>query len=338
MTNAAKTLIVPFDTGAMPAPSGDWAFLNAVAHAPVRDLFADAGLICEQPDRPAFVDLQRAGHDVVASLPGAPGSRFDGALVLVGKHKRLNQHTVARASGLTRPGAPVLVAGDKTLGIASLRKWAAGHVAITGGWSKHHAQVFHFAADPDAFADAAPLATEPMPGFVAAPGMFSPDRVDDGSALLAEHIDGRVAGAVADFGAGWGYLAARIAQQGAPRSLDVIEAYRPALDAALANIAPLAGDLPVAGRWLDITSEPLPRRYDWIVMNPPFHTGRASAPELGLRFIAVAAGALEPGGRLLMVANRQLPYEKMLAGLFAQTNLLAGEAGFKVIEAARPKR
>ena len=58
-------------------------------------------------------------------------------------------------------------------------------------------------------------------------------------------------------------------------------------------------------------------------------------PELGKRFIEVAASTLPSGGRLLMVANRNLPYERTLNEKFRTTQLLAERDGFKVFEAAK---
>ena len=81
-----------------------------------------------------------------------------------------------------------------------------------------------------------------------------------------------------------------------------------------------------------------------IVSNPPFHTqGRADRPDIGRRFIAVAAEALKPGGRLWLVANRHLPYEEVLNASFGSVRTVAQQDGFKIIEAvkalpARPER
>ena len=69
--------------------------------------------------------------------------------------------------------------------------------------------------------------------------------------------------------------------------------------------------------WIDLLSEPVERRYDAIVMNPPFHRSRAAEPEIGAGMIRAAAKALKPGGRLFMVANRQLPYEPILSAAFS---------------------
>ena len=84
--------------------------------------------------------------------------------------------------------------------------------------------------------------------------------------------------------------------------------------------------------WHDATCG-LPQRYDTIVSNPPFHQGRADLPELGRAFITSAADALVPDGRLLLVANRHLPYEAHLGQRFGIVRTLATQDGFKVIEA-----
>ncbi|MBO6640064.1 MAG: class I SAM-dependent methyltransferase [Roseitalea sp.] len=337
MDRSAKTLLVPFETGdvAPPVAGSDWLFLNAAPLDKAGDLLAPAQLCRVQPSRPEFLALERAGHE---AQPEAPAGRFDGVLVRLGKHRRLNEAMIASANGAVRSGGLVIVAGDKALGAASARKWAGGQIALGGSLAKHHGIAFWFAAAEGAFAGVALPQTVPAPGFAAAPGMFSPDRIDEGSALLADHIDGRVAGAVADFGAGWGYLSGQVLARGNPASIDLVEAHKPSLDQALVNLAPLKGMVPVAGHWLDVTAEPLPGPFDWVVTNPPFHTSRASEPDLGRSFIIAAAKALKPSGRLLMVANRRLPYEQTLGDRFANCAEREACNGFKVIEAHRPRR
>jgi len=76
-----------------------------------------------------------------------------------------------------------------------------------------------------------------------------------------------------------------------------------------------------------------------IVSNPPFHAqGNAARPDIGRRFIAVAADALKPGGRLWLVANRHLPYESVLDASFGSTRLVAQRDGFKIVEAVKAGR
>src|SRR5262249_45471063 len=145
------------------------------------------------------------------------------------------------------------------------------------------------------------------------------DRIDDGSALLAQYLPQDLSGHVADFGCGWGYLARCVLGSSAVEHIDLIDAEHRAIEAAQANVT----DHPARVYWLDLASEPAPAIYDAIVCNPPFHTGRASTPALGQKVIEAASHALKSGARLYLVANRGLPYEAMLKAHFASFETLA---------------
>jgi 16S rRNA (guanine1207-N2)-methyltransferase len=87
--------------------------------------------------------------------------------------------------------------------------------------------------------------------------------------------------------------------------------------------------------WQDVAAG-VPERFDAIVCNPPFHAlGRGDRPDIGRAFIAAAAQALNPGGRLWLVANRHLPYEQALTEGFAEVNIVAQNAGFKIVQATK---
>ena len=51
-------------------------------------------------------------------------------------------------------------------------------------------------------------------------------------------------------------------------------------------------------------------------------------------FLAAAHGRLRPGGVLVLVANRALPYERELGG-FSSYEVLAADAQFKVLRMVR---
>ncbi|MBP6596860.1 MAG: methyltransferase, partial [Arenimonas sp.] len=142
-----------------------------------------------------------------------------------------------------------------------------------------------------------------------------------------------LAGRGADLGAGFGYLACELlARCPGVAELDLYEAEARALDLCRANLADAR--VPVGYHWHDVTAG-LPKAYDFVVSNPPFHQGRADEPALGQAFIAAAAAALRPGGRLLLVANRHLPYEVTLARAFGAVRVLLEQDGFKVIIATK---
>lgn len=166
--------------------------------------------------------------------------------------------------------------------------------------------------------------------------MFAWDRIDPASALLVEHLPSTLAGHGADLGAGFGYLSAEVLAR-CPKvtGLDLYEAEARALTLARRNLQAIAHPAQLQYHWRDVTAG-LGAQYDFIVSNPPFHTpSRADRPDIGQRFIAVAAQALRPGGQLLLVANRHLPYEYVLNESFGQVRVAAERDGFKLISAVR---
>ena len=97
----------------------------------------------------------------------------------------------------------------------------------------------------------------------------------------------------------------------------------------------LAPHVECSVQWRDLLTEPVARSYDVVVMNPPFHQGRAAEPSIGEGMIRAASAALKPGGRLWLVANRGLPYEATLQKGFARLGEAVRDGQFKVLWAVR---
>ena len=336
--NATATLLHPLATGLVdwPDEGARVLFLGAESGFRVSEIPQDIAVTCVQGFRPQFRALEAAGYTVV---PMPEGDGYDASLVLCGRHRGQNENWIAEAVTRSKPGALILVAGGKDDGIASLRKRLGGIVALDGSVSKYHGVAFWFRRPPKpagaltAFGKGAEA--QRIDGrFAAAPGMFSHDRVDAGSRLLVEHLPGDLSGKVADFCVGWGYLAWEVLQR-CPKvkSLDLYEADFESLEAAKLNLPNAV--VPARFFWHDLAAEPVGERYDGIVMNPPFHADRKADPLLGQAMIKAAAGALKAGGRLFLVANRQLPYERALVGQFSGFEQVADAHGFKVIIARR---
>ena len=292
-------------------------------------------LDCVQGFRTDFLALQTAGYHVT---PQRGEGRFSGALVLLGKHRELNRSNIFRALEQTLPGGPVLVAGAKTSGVQAMRKELSELSPIEQTLSKNHAQVFwclrpeSWVSPPSPFREK--LRAEGML-FETAPGMFSHKAADAGSQMLARHL-AEVKGRAADFGSGWGYLSATLLKNASGvTALDLFEADFASLRAAKANLAACSSQTPAAFHWHDLLAEPVQAAYDAVIMNPPFHAGRSAEAAIGQRMIATAAKALKPGGRLLMVANRELPYEDTLQRAFRRFERIDEDRQYKIIKAVK---
>lgn len=322
-------LVLALDRG-IAEPKGKWSIFNAVALHGLEDEWKQV-LCCEQGSRPEFLNLESSGCSVVAKFED--DVECTGAMVLADRNRKVNEANIIRAWNACEDDGQIIVAGDKTAGIGSLRKWVSQKTEITDSFSKHHAVVFWFAKNGVQWEQ--PTLAKEVDGYQLAEGMFSADGPDKGSKLLIEHFDKRIGGPVADLGAGWGFLSYELLKRTAKvTELALYEADYHSLEAAKKNLRPQEGLKPTF-HWCDLTTEFKKKPYQWVIMNPPFHSARSADPELGKRFIQIAASTLPSGGRLIMVANRNLPYEDTLNKAFRHFKVLEERDGFKVIEAAK---
>ena len=330
-----KRLMTPFERDELPVPAGPVLWLRGDA-SPVLDLFDPAQLHVVQGFRPAHDRVASRG---ITTLDKA-GDGYDMALVSITRNRVETRGLIATAWAALNPGGTLVVDGDKSDGIEGLLKDAKTVLPVEGTTSKAHGKVFwatRQAPDNPAIAqwrDAAQPRTNDA-GFVVAPGIFSADGVDPGSARLASHFTAKISGRVADFGAGWGWLSNQLLTV-APdiTAIDLYEAEAAALDAARHNVTdPRAGYF-----WADVPNTACREPYDTIIMNPPFHQTRKAEPQLGIGFITSAQRFLKPGGQLWMVANRHLPYEATLEKAFRRIEKRHEDTQFKVFRASKPRR
>ncbi len=324
----ASRLTLALDGGGLVLPDG--GAISAILPQPGTDLSAlprDRVQVV-QPFRPFFDHFRQAGFDTVAESGG------DCAVAVVFLPRAKAQARAVLADAAARATDLVVVDGAKTDGIDSLLKEVRKRVPVDGPIAKAHGKIFWFRPSPAAFADWRAPDTQLVEGFHTAPGVFSADAIDPASRLLAEALPAHPGRHVADFGAGWGYLAARLLQDDRLETLDLVEADHVALDCARRNVI----DSRARFHWADVAGWTPERPLDAVITNPPFHVSRAADPALGRAFIDAAAHVLAPSGVLWLVANRHLPYEAALADRFREVTEIAGDRRFKILRAFRPSR
>ncbi|MEQ6201980.1 class I SAM-dependent methyltransferase [Sulfitobacter sp. HNIBRBA2951] len=263
----------------------------------------------------------------------ASDDRFAAALVCLPRAKAEARAMIAQACA--QSDGIVVIDGQKTDGIDSILKAMKARVDVHGPVTKAHGKTFWINAPAaDCFADWAAGPSRGDGGFWTAPGVFSADGIDLASALLVDALPDKLGKHVCDLGAGWGFLSAHILTREGVEAVHLVEAGHMALECARRNVT----DPRAHFHWADATDWSPDHKIDTVVMNPPFHAGRAAEPQIGQAFVASAARLLTPQGHLWMVANRHLPYEAELKTRFAQVEELGGDARFKLFHASRPLR
>ena len=287
-----------------------------------------ARVVVQTGFKPAHDHFAATGYRTAGDGPFATG------LVCLPRAKAQARGMVALASRAVMPGAMFAVDGQKTDGIdAVFKDCRAVMPSLADPLSKAHGKLFCVQAGlvPAAWATGRQAIEQ---GFVTVPGVFSADAIDRGSALLAQALPADLPARVGDLGAGWGYLSRAVLTRPGVEHLDVVEAEADALDCARTNLS----DPRAVFHWADATRFLPEKPWGAVVMNPPFHLGRDADPDLGIAFIRAAHRGLAPDGSLWLVANRHLPYDRVLAGLFRTVQEIGGDAAFRLTRATAPIR
>lgn len=322
-------LSLALDGGGLELPQkGMIAVFHPPRDADLPDLDKDRVQII-QDFKPDYDAWAARGYDVVRTVK----DRYAACIICLPRAKGEARALIADACEVC--DGIVVIDGQKTNGADSIMREMRARVTLQGPISKAHGKLF-WISDPaaDFFVDwkQGPQMTEG--GFWTAPGVFSADGVDLASALLVDALPEKLGTEVADLGAGWGFLSAHALTRKDVETLYVVEAGNMALECARRNV----DDPRAQFIWDDATTWEPPHRLDTVIMNPPFHVGRAAEPQIGQAFVAAAARMLSAQGKLWMVANRHLPYEAELKTRFSHVEEVGGDARFKLFHAARPVR
>lgn len=165
------------------------------------------------------------------------------------------------------------------------------------------------------------------------PGVFAHGRLDSGTALLLNVLATMsLEGEVLDFASGAGIIGACIATLHRDTSVTLLDTNALALMACTETLE--ANQLEGTVLASDGLSE-IKGSFDIIISNPPIHAGAKTDNQLGVRLLESVHEHIRPGGRLLLVANIHLPYEKWLSTRFKSLGELAANDNYKVIVATK---
>lgn len=304
------------------------------------------GLLAQLPQAQAW-SWNAADHGALAGRFGGrchfgtevPAGSFSAAVLFLPKAKDLASYLLdALAARLG--GATLYLVGEKRGGIEGSARLLQGYGAPRKLDSARHCQLWRVdVATPPAapllqalaqrFSVAAPGGALQV---VSLPGVFSHGRLDRGTALLLEHLEGLPTGHVLDFGCGAGVVGAALKRRypDSQVSLLDVDAFAIAASALTLEANGLAAEL-ICGDGIDAA----PSGLEAIISNPPFHTGVHTHYAATETLLRKSRQCLQKGGEIRLVANSFLRYPPLLEEALGNCQTLAEREGFRLYRAAK---
>lgn len=334
MPKAANAIKFHFDQDDTPKPTGRTLIIQGTPSPYLKQLDDPTPLVL------AFLknNADAWRNQGTTSLQSTK-EKFDLIIHFATKFATENLAHIGTYSQQLNPGGRWITVIPNKMGASRLKKDIQKIFPETDISSKAKCRIFDTTASPDLkLARKWASLAKPKPiqntNLVTTPGIFSADKIDTGSQLLAEILKKESwYGSGADLGAAYGFLAKTVLETPRQKIREILlyELDSRALDCAKMNLADHDN---AHFRWADITAGVRhERKLDWVITNPPFHEAQDQSFELGKTFIRQAAALLKPGGNLYLVANLHLPYESLILENFRSHRLLAQEKGFKAIHA-----
>lgn len=266
----------------------------------------------------------------------------DAALVFMPKSKGELSLLLVFVNSLISPGAPVYLVGEKKQGIASGAKRLAelGEQTFKVDSAKH-CQLWCTRTSPekgpvsfqlqDWFEQYTVSIGQEDYDFASIPGVFSYERLDEGSAMLIDSMieapAKRIQGRTLDFGCGSGPIGIVAKKRNPDIALEMVDINWLALECAKRSCAlnGVEASVYASDGWSDIDG-----RFDTVLSNPPFHSGVATEYQTTEHFIRGAYDHMNRYASLMLVANAFLKYPGLIESRFGRCDTLNESSRFKV--------
>jgi 16S rRNA (guanine1207-N2)-methyltransferase len=289
-----------------------------------------------------MLDLHRAvaQRGIESHWGTSPGRlpSVDGVVLFMPRSKARARYLMAAAASVCPREGRLVLAGTRRSGAASMRPElelhfgpvvdevrARGCVALVASRGRASA------APPGEARFAVPGPDESGLEMVSLPGVFSHGRLDPGTGLLLRHLGQLRFSRALDWGCGCGALGAFLAAARRQARVDLADTDAMAVEAARRTLK--LNGLVNARALGSVGFEDLQGPWDLVVSNPPFHREAGRDPGPAESLLAEASSNLTPDGRLLLVANSFLPYERPLERSFKWVRSRCEKGGYKVLEA-----
>ena len=296
---------------------GEWLLVNPTENA-VFDVLDNANVSGFHQYFDVYQTCQNLHQkQYFAALMPKLGAGFDGVVIYLPKAKAHTQMLIANAMDVVKSNGIIAIVGSNDSGIKSIGKMlknqfsqvqkydAARHCAL---WLVNNDAQKPFKTEE--YEKVSTYIIDDAEWRVCSlPGVFSHDGLDPGTELLLQSIPDVTAAEALDFACGAGVIGSYLALSTPQTKWHFSDINALALYACEKTLQLNEIDAEVKpsnglSEWA--------QRFDVIVTNPPFHTGKQTDYSITETFIVDAKKHLNPAGDVYIVANRFLPYPELI--------------------------
>ena len=274
---------------------------------------------------------------------------FDQLLYRVSKEKSVTHHIINSAQRLLKLEGNLVLAGEKNDGVKTYTDKACRYFGSTTKPKKQGTTYISVISnqqrsvvpllDDCNYSQLRSCITVNDQKLFSKPGLFGWNKVDQGSAFLADFLTnffqhlGTEPKQILDLGCGFGYLSL-MASKYTNAQIVATDNNAAAIAACSKNFSEfgISGEV-IAGDCADNINE----KFDAVLCNPPFHQGFDTDNMLTQCFVDSSYRHLNQGGKALFVANRFVPIERCAEKLFKTGNIekIAENKSFKLLLLSR---
>ena len=284
-------------------------------------------------EKDSLRDAKRLGFMISTNLDG----NFDIIILELTKSRETNLRLLSLAEEHLNVGGKMIINGDNQIGVKSFLKTVSTHWTAEIILTKKKGKIAIFPETKKSFVHWRKYQdfTINKDGYYTRCDMFSPKGIDNGSQQLTSVFNNKLFGEVADLGAGWGYLSKEALRLNEKITrITLFESNYSAYLASKKNI----DDERATFRWASLENiTNLKRRFNHIICNPPFHSGRYKDLSLLKSFIFHSSRLINAQGCVWMVFVSGLYLENELKVYFENIKILYRDNHYFVCQLLKPK-
>ncbi len=278
-------------------------------------------------------DAKRLGFMISTNLE----CNYDIIILELTKSRETNLGLVSSAEEHLNVGGKMIINGDNQIGVKSFLKTVSIHWPAEMVITKKKGKIAIFLKTKKLFCRWKKYRDFSInrDGYYTRCDMFSPKEIDKGSQKLTSVFSTNLFGEVADLGSGWGYLSKEALKLNARITrITLFESNYSAYLASKKNI----DDKRATFRWASLENiTNLKQRFNHVICNPPFHSGRSKDLSLLKSFIFLGSRLVNSQGCVWMVFVSGVYLENELREYFENIKILYKDKHYFVCQLLKPK-